>query len=213
MPTLMAWEHRSSRSHRTRRPTHSRTPGLYGRSPPARLVVEPVPGAPLAHGCEPLHANGRDLPASGGPRAGCPMISLHPRRPGMTDPSSTGKAIQYAIEVEGVINPRWSEWFNGLSVSVVPSQTDAGRTLLLASLPDQSALPALLARVTGLKSESHLGHPELDPRYKLGVRPCQRTCHSPLRACPRGHPGSRTGSVYSPPAPTRSCRASPPSAM
>ena len=68
----------------------------------------------------------------------------------MRDPSSAPKAVQYAIEVEGVIDPRWAEWFNGLSVTVGPSQTDARRTVLIASLPDQSALPALLTRVTGL---------------------------------------------------------------
>jgi len=68
----------------------------------------------------------------------------------MPDPSSTGKAIQYAIEVEGVIHPRWAEWFNGLSVSVLPSRTDGRRSVLVASLPDQSALPALLTCVTGL---------------------------------------------------------------
>lgn len=68
----------------------------------------------------------------------------------MSDPSSAPNAVQFAIEVEGVIDPRWAEWFQGLSVSLVPSQTDARRTVLIASLPDQSALPALLTRVTGL---------------------------------------------------------------
>jgi hypothetical protein len=68
----------------------------------------------------------------------------------MTDSSPSAKAIQYAIEVDGIIDPRWSEWFEGLDVSLVPSSLDARRTILIASLPDQSALPALLARVTGL---------------------------------------------------------------
>lgn len=68
----------------------------------------------------------------------------------MPDEPLAPKAIQYTIEVEGVIDPRWAEWFQGLSVSVVPSQADARRTVLIASLPDQSALPALLTRVTGL---------------------------------------------------------------
>jgi hypothetical protein len=68
----------------------------------------------------------------------------------MTEPSRPPQSIQFAIEVEGVLDPRWEEWFSGLSVSVVPSGTDAKRTTLIASVPDQSALPAVLARVTGL---------------------------------------------------------------
>ncbi len=68
----------------------------------------------------------------------------------MSDYSFSTKPIQYAVEVEGIIDARWSEWFSGLDVSFVPSSLDARRTILIASLPDQSALPALLARVTGL---------------------------------------------------------------
>jgi len=60
------------------------------------------------------------------------------------------QALRFAIEVEGVVDPRWSEWFSGLDVAFVPCAADAANTLLIASLPDQAALPALLARVTGL---------------------------------------------------------------
>jgi hypothetical protein len=82
--------------------------------------------------------------------------AIHPRRfiqrrsNVMTDPSRPAQSIQFAIEVEGVLDPRWEEWFSGLSVSVVPSGTNAKRTMLIATVPDQSALPAVLARVTGL---------------------------------------------------------------
>lgn len=58
--------------------------------------------------------------------------------------------IEYAIEVEGVVDERWSEWFDEGEVTVIPSRSNPQRTTLVASLPDQSALPALLARVTGL---------------------------------------------------------------
>jgi hypothetical protein len=68
----------------------------------------------------------------------------------MTDPSRPPQSIQFVIEVEGVLDPRWEEWFSGLSVSVVPSGGDTRRTMLIADLADQTALPALLARVTGL---------------------------------------------------------------
>jgi hypothetical protein len=58
--------------------------------------------------------------------------------------------LQYAIEVDGVVDGRWSEWFRDFEVTLKPSPANARRTTLIARLPDQSALPALLTRVTGL---------------------------------------------------------------
>ncbi len=68
----------------------------------------------------------------------------------MTASEDRAEPVQYAIEVDGIVDPRWSEWFGDLEVTLTPSQAAPGRTTLLARLPDQSALPALLARVTGL---------------------------------------------------------------
>jgi len=68
----------------------------------------------------------------------------------MTEPPRPVQSIQFVIEVEGVLDPRWAEWFNGLPVAVVPCNAEARRTTLIVRLPDQSALPAVLARVTGL---------------------------------------------------------------
>jgi hypothetical protein len=58
--------------------------------------------------------------------------------------------MNYTIEVDGVVDGRWSEWFGDLEVTFIPSQTDRRHTRLIARLPDQAALPALLTRVTGL---------------------------------------------------------------
>lgn len=58
--------------------------------------------------------------------------------------------MNYTIEVDGVVDGRWSEWFGDLEVMFIPSQTDRRHTILIARLPDQAALPALLMRVTGL---------------------------------------------------------------
>ncbi|HSB89217.1 MAG TPA: hypothetical protein VLD63_04220 [Anaerolineales bacterium] len=58
--------------------------------------------------------------------------------------------ILYAIEVDGIVDARWSEWFEDLDVTFTPSMSNPQHTTLIARLPDQSALPALLARVTGL---------------------------------------------------------------
>jgi hypothetical protein len=68
----------------------------------------------------------------------------------MTTAGEGPRLVHVAIEVEGIIDPRWSEWFNGQEVRLTPSTADASRTTLTADLPDQSALPALLASVTGL---------------------------------------------------------------
>lgn len=58
--------------------------------------------------------------------------------------------MEYVIEVDGVVDPRWSEWLSGEDIRLSPCAADAARTTLTARLPDQTALPALLARVTGL---------------------------------------------------------------
>ncbi len=68
----------------------------------------------------------------------------------MTAAYHGAQPVQYAIEVDGVVDARWSEWFGDLEVTLVPSQADPHRTTLIARLPDQSALPALLTRVNGL---------------------------------------------------------------
>jgi hypothetical protein len=60
------------------------------------------------------------------------------------------QTVLYTIEVEGIVAARWAEWFRGLEVRFIPCQSRPKHTLLIATLPDQSALPALLARVTGL---------------------------------------------------------------
>lgn len=52
----------------------------------------------------------------------------------------------YEIEVEGRIEPHWSEWLDGLSVA----HNDAGNTLLRGPVRDQAALFGLLARVRDL---------------------------------------------------------------
>jgi len=65
-------------------------------------------------------------------------------------PSREPGDIRYLVEVDGVVDPRWVEWFEGQDVNIVPSLSFPQRTVLIVQLPDQAALPALLARVTGL---------------------------------------------------------------
>jgi len=60
------------------------------------------------------------------------------------------KPILYAIEIDAIVDSRWSEWFDDLDVTLTPSTSNPQHTIPSARLPDQSALPALLSRVTGL---------------------------------------------------------------
>jgi hypothetical protein len=52
----------------------------------------------------------------------------------------------YEIVLEGEVNLAWFDWFDGLTALPAPS----GQTRLLASLPDQSSLRAVLERVFDL---------------------------------------------------------------
>ena len=68
----------------------------------------------------------------------------------MSEPSQPAHGIECAIEVEGILDSRWADWFDGFAVAMVPSGADGKRTTLLVDLPDQNAVPAVLARVTSL---------------------------------------------------------------
>ena len=52
----------------------------------------------------------------------------------------------YRISVRGHLNPEWSAWFDGLTVTPQPD----GATLLAGEVVDQAALHGLLAKVRDL---------------------------------------------------------------
>jgi hypothetical protein len=52
----------------------------------------------------------------------------------------------YEIKIKGHLDPRWSDWFAGLTVT----RQVADETLLSGQLPDQSALHGLLERIRDL---------------------------------------------------------------
>lgn len=54
--------------------------------------------------------------------------------------------VIYEILVEGCLDPCWSEWLEGMHISLQAG----GDTLLHAPLPDQSALYGLLNRIRGM---------------------------------------------------------------
>ena len=52
----------------------------------------------------------------------------------------------YEIRVEGIVDPRWSDWFDGLSVSAAGEN----ETLIAGIVADQAALRGLLEKVWDL---------------------------------------------------------------
>ena len=59
--------------------------------------------------------------------------------------SDTAQSPCYEIRVEGVLDPRWTAWFEGLTIS-----SDHNQTVISGPVADQAALHGLLNRVCGL---------------------------------------------------------------
>ena len=54
--------------------------------------------------------------------------------------------IAYEIRVKGLLDQRWSEWFDGMTITNVQD----GDTIISGSLLDQAALHSLLIKVYNL---------------------------------------------------------------
>jgi hypothetical protein len=64
-----------------------------------------------------------------------------------TGTASSGQAAGfYRIVVEGRLDERWSDWFEGLTI--IPQAS--GQTLLSGPIPDQSALFGILLKIRDL---------------------------------------------------------------
>lgn len=59
--------------------------------------------------------------------------------------SGTRWPAHYEVRVEGVLDGRWSEWFQGLRI-----ENHDGETILSGTLPDQPALHGILDKVRDL---------------------------------------------------------------
>ena len=60
--------------------------------------------------------------------------------------SETEPSAHYEITVQGILEPRWSAWFDGLQLS----SDAAGRTTISGPVADQAALHGLLTKIRDL---------------------------------------------------------------
>ena len=60
--------------------------------------------------------------------------------------NKSDRPMIYQIRIEGHLGPRWSEWFEGLTITL----EERGETLLTGPVSDQAALHGLLRKVRDL---------------------------------------------------------------
>jgi hypothetical protein len=63
-----------------------------------------------------------------------------------TETRSAAMPQYYEIKVKGHLDPRWSDWFEGLELT----DLEGGETMLSGPLADQAALHGLLERIRDL---------------------------------------------------------------
>jgi hypothetical protein len=60
--------------------------------------------------------------------------------------TAPAESARYELRVQGVLEPRWSAWFEGLQVS----SDDHGQTTIAGPVADQAALHGLLTKIRDL---------------------------------------------------------------
>jgi hypothetical protein len=63
-----------------------------------------------------------------------------------SQPDETAQHKEYQIRIRGHLSQQWSEWFQGLAITL----DESGDTILTGTIVDQSALHGLLKRVRDL---------------------------------------------------------------
>ena len=72
--------------------------------------------------------------------------------------AAPAEPARYELRVRGVLEPHWSDWFEGLQVT----SDERGQTIIAGPVTDQAALHGLLAKVRDLGLEL-LSVRRLDP--------------------------------------------------
>ena len=78
--------------------------------------------------------------------------------------SRTGWPARYEVRVDGVLDGRWSDWFEGLRI-----EHQGGETLLSGTLADQPALHGVLEKVRDL-GLSIIAVRRLPPQEQAGAQ-------------------------------------------
>ncbi len=55
------------------------------------------------------------------------------------------KRTTYRIRVKGCLDPAWSDWFDGFSLTSLENET-----ILIGTVPDQAALLGILTKISDL---------------------------------------------------------------
>jgi len=61
-----------------------------------------------------------------------------------------GQPARYQIKIQGQLNQGWSDWFDGMDVSVEQHEKGSSTTNLIGIVADQPALHGILARIRDL---------------------------------------------------------------
>jgi len=65
----------------------------------------------------------------------------------MTDGHEFDKLETYEIRIKGILDKKWSDWFDGFSIT---QQHPSNETLLTGPVADQAALYGLLSKIRDL---------------------------------------------------------------
>ena len=115
--------------------------------------------------------------------------------------SGSQSTARYEIRVQGVLDQRWTAWFEGLQVT-----SDGSQTVICGPLPDQPALHGVLIKVRDL------GMCLISVRRWTQRTPGRRACNeTPTSSRPSGcqrtsrsvHPPSPAGPAPSPGGPRK----------
>jgi len=63
----------------------------------------------------------------------------------MTGSHRDHDSIGYRIKLKGILDPKWSDWFEQMAISI-----EGGETILTGPVADQAALHGLLIRIRDL---------------------------------------------------------------
>ncbi|MBN1265667.1 MAG: hypothetical protein JXA25_09250 [Anaerolineales bacterium] len=69
----------------------------------------------------------------------------------------------YTIQLEGVLDPRWMEWFHGVKIESVTDDCGDIRTILLCTGVDQPQLRGILNAIWDLNLKLVSVQPTTDP--------------------------------------------------